>query len=150
MNFCREFKVLDEEGKPLSPELKRKYKKLSKKYYKFDCVYQHCESVNKYPPWMEVLIECENNYETTEYEMWKLLRFRSPLKVLVTYDWSERAKRNPHRVNALKKKLDELEALAREIDGSCKEVEEMEYLIVTGHQGCDDAIWKFKKLTMVN
>ena len=97
---------------------------------------------------MDVLIEHENDYTRLEEEMWKLLMFRSPLKVIVSYDWDENEKTNPSRINGLKDKLDKLADMARQVDKNWKEAEDTEYLIVIGNRNADDnIIWKFKKLT---
>lgn len=131
-------------------KLEKKDIDFAREWYTLDAIYHRCESVYKedYPPCMDVLIEHENNYEQMEEEMWKLSMFRSPLKVLVSYDWDEKEKTTPHRMSVLKNKLDKLADMARQIDGNWKEAEDTEYLIVIGNRNADDdIIWKFKKLT---
>ena len=96
---------------------------------------------------MDVLIEHEND-EYIEEEMWKLLMWRSPLKVLVCYDWAENEKTTCKRIQWLKNKLDELADMARQVNETWNEAEETEYLIVIGTLNSDDNVcWKFKKLT---
>ena len=144
MKFFRELKKPITDEKLLSPELKEKYKEFSNKcYYKFDGVYG-----NDNPLRLDVLIEHENDYDRIEEEMWKLLMFRSPLKVLVSYDYSEKKKTTPRRMNFLKCKLKKLAKMAREVDEDSKEAEETEYLIVIGNLNVDDiVIWEFKKFS---
>ena len=116
---------------------------------KFDGVYHRRESFYKgyyYPPCMDVLIEHEND-EYIEKEMWKLLMWRSPLKVLVCYDWDESEKTTCKRVKWLKNKLDELADMAKQVNETWEEAEDTEYLIVIGNQDSDNnIIWEFKKL----
>jgi hypothetical protein len=97
---------------------------------------------------MDVIIEHENDCDI-EKEMWKLLMFRSPLKVLVCYDYDENEKTNDQTiVKWLKNKLDKLADMARQIDENWKEAEDTEYLIVIGNRNADNKIiWKFKKLS---
>ena len=116
---------------------------------KFDGIYHRRESFYRgyyYPPCMDVLIEHEND-EYIEEEMWKLLMWRSPLKVLVCYDWAEDEKTTCKRTQWLKNKLDELADMARQVNETWKEAEDTEYLIVIGNLNVDNiVIWEFKKL----
>ena len=69
--------------------------KMDKEWYTMDCVYYE-ETPNLYdkgfyPACLHVYIEHENG-DSVEEEMWKLLLFRSPLKVLIFYDYPEYAK----------------------------------------------------------
>ena len=129
IRFFRELErpITDQKSLPL--ELKEKYS--NKDHYEFDGVYG-----NDNPLCVDVLIEHENSYDRIkEDEMWKLLVFRSPLKVIVCY-------------NVLKNKLDELAYMARRVDEKWKETEETEYLIVIGTRDSpDNIIWEFKKLS---
>ena len=131
-------------------QLKKKDIDFSREWYTLDAIYHRHELVYEegYPSCMDVLIEHENDYTRLEEEMWKLLMFRSPLKVIVSYDWDEREKTNQSRMNGLKDKLDKLADMARQIDENWKEAEDTEYLIVIGNRNADDnIIWKFKKLS---
>lgn len=134
--FCEVQKSIRGE-KPLPLELKEKYKKFSNKcYYQFDGVYG-----NDNPLCPDMLIEHENNdRKNIKKAMWRLLMFRSPLKVLVCYHWNDKM--------ILKNVLCTMADTAREIDENSKEIEETEYLIVIGSRNCtrDDVIWEFKKL----
>ena len=69
---------------------------------KFDIVYYKGEDQNEklfprdrygnYPNCLPVLIEHENR-ELVKFEMYKLLMYRSPLKVLIFYDWNDYEKK---------------------------------------------------------
>lgn len=128
IRFFRELERPITDQKSLPPELKEQYS--NKDHYEFDGVYG-----NDNPLCVDVLIEHENSYDRIkEDEMWKLLVFKSPLKVLVSYDIP-------------KNKLCKLACLAKQVNESCKEVEETEYLIVIGTRDSpDNIIWEFKKL----
>ena len=86
-------------------KLEREDIDFSREWYTLDGIYHRCESIYRkdYPPCMDVLIEHENESDTMEEEMWKLLMFRSPLKVLVSYDWIEKEKITPTRMNFFEK-----------------------------------------------
>lgn len=61
-------------------------------WYKVDALYIGGEDLYKnnlsYPSRVEALIEHELG-DKLEEEMWKLIHWRSPLKVIIFYDWSE-------------------------------------------------------------
>ena len=137
MKFFREVRKPIRDEKPLPFELKEKYKEFSNKcYYQFDGVYSNDNSLCP-----DVLIEHENNdRKNIKKAMWRLLMFRSPLKVLVCYHWNDKM--------ILKNVLCTMADMAREVDKNSKEAEETEYLIIIGsrNQNSDDVIWEFKKL----
>ena len=135
-------------------QLKKKDIDFDRERNKLDAIYHRRESLlpqyEKFfsPLIMDVIIEHENDCDI-EKEMWKLLMFRSPLKVLVCYDYDENEKTNDKTiVKWLKNKLDKLADMARQIDENWKEAEDTEYLIVIGNRNADNKIiWKFKKLS---
>lgn len=141
------YRVLQKlKGKDIDMEFTRE------KGNKFDGIYHRPESLlpqykDYYsPPCLDVLIEHENDYDRIEQEMWKLLMFRSPLKVLVSYDYSEKKKTTSHRRNFVEKKLNTLADMRRQVDEKWKEWEDTEYLIVIGNLVDNIVIWEFKKL----
>ena len=70
---------------------------MSMEWYTMDCVYYEKEANliedGIYPACLDVYIEHENG-DKVEEEMWKMLMFRAPLKVLIFYDYPEFKKTN--------------------------------------------------------
>lgn len=84
------------------------------------------------PLFVDVLIEHESQFKTTHDEMWKLIFYRSPLKVLVTYahpdDWETKLK-------CLLKYL----CLANE---AFPENAGTQYLFIVGHHAGEKIRWR--------
>ena len=83
------------------------------------------------PVHWNVIIEHENG-EDVEKEMWKMLQWRAPLKVLIFYDWPPWRQTTPDREDWLVNKLDALFDLRREVDASWPEAIATTYLFLTG------------------
>ena len=84
------------------------------------------------PACLNVIIEHENG-EKVEEEMWKMLMWRAPLKVLVFYDWSEDERtENPEKEQWLENKLRQLYALRQEVNREWPEADDTSYLFLIG------------------
>ena len=96
------------------------------------------------PACLNVIIEHEND-EDVEKEMWKLLMWRAPLKVLIFYDWPPWRKTTTDRENWRKDKLGKLFDLGREVDTLCPEAAKTTYLFLSGQLPQRDAlpVWSF-------
>ena len=94
------------------------------------------------PACMNVIVEHENKGDV-EKEMWKLLMWRAPLKVLIFYDWPEWRKTTTGRENWLKDKRSKLFHLGREVDTLCPETGKTTYLFLVGQPPRPDAppVW---------
>lgn len=104
-----------------------------------DCVYYKKESnqiegYESFAACLDVIIEHENQ-DDIEFEMWKFLIFRSPLKVLIFYDWSENEKeRSEKRRNWLNDKLSGLLRMGSEFGVRWPEADDTEYLFLVGNR----------------
>ncbi len=83
------------------------------------------------PARLNVIIEHENK-EKVEEEMWKMLMWRAPLKVLVLYDWPPWRKTTTRRQNWLENKLTTLFDMRREVDTLWPEAAKTTYLFLVG------------------
>lgn len=88
-----------------------------------------------YPARWDVLIEHENgNYP--EEELYKLLMRRTPLKVVIFYDWAVSAQEgNPNYQQWLPEKLKDLFRIGRTVSAAWPEAENTEYLLLVGRAG---------------
>ena len=78
-------------------------------------------------------VQLYENGERVEEEMWKLLMWRSPLKVLIFYDYLEEEKAKHPNLDAwLEKKLEKLRCMAIEMHERWPEYQSNEYLLVVG------------------
>ena len=85
------------------------------------------------PACLNVIIEHENDKDTVGKEMWKLLMWRAPLKVLVFYDWScNERKKKPEKEQWLENKLRQLYALRQEVNREWPEADDTSYLFLIG------------------
>ena len=104
---------------------------------KIDAVYVGGEDLFRsdlyYPSQLHVLIEHENG-EWVEEEMWKLVHWRSPLKVLIFYDWNEDEKTTDKRRKWLEEKLEKLQEMSQKVDKFFTENDETEYLYIIGNR----------------
>ena len=72
---------------------------VDKNWFYLDCVFYREEPnlIKRegaiYPARLDAIVEHENG-ESVEEEMWKLLMWRAPLKVLIFYDYSEAERAN--------------------------------------------------------
>jgi hypothetical protein len=65
-----------------------------KDFYSIDMIYCSSENLDPiykgiYPQSFNALIEHENDWSKIEEEIYRLLIFRAPLKVVITYDWDD-------------------------------------------------------------
>lgn len=107
-------------------------------FYTLDCVYYDKKTnllydPGIYPACLDVIIEHENG-EKVEEEMYKLLMFRSPLKVLIFYDYPEDDKTTEKRQNWLQEKLSKLLGMGQKVDACWSESDNTEYLFLVGNQ----------------
>ncbi len=86
------------------------------------------------PLFIDVLIEHENRYKEIHQEMWKLIFYRSPLKVLITYAYGEEAQNTVNKM---------LEFLGK-ANAKFRENENTEYLFVIGSVAGKDAKMKWR------
>ncbi len=118
-----------------------------------DCVYYKKESnqiegYESFAACLDVIIEHENQV-TVEFEMWKFLIFRSPLKVLIFYDWSEYEKeRSERRRNWLSDKLVRLLKMGSEFGVRWPEAEDTEYLFLVGNRLEEGEIPQWRHMTI--
>ena len=112
-----------------------------KEYGKFDAVYYNEGDQNNilfrsdelYMHCLHVIIEHENE-DRVEQEMHKLLFHRSPLKVLIFYDWPEYKKAEKQNyARWLDDKLSQLFVLGKAVNEAWLEAEDTEYLFLVGN-----------------
>lgn len=91
-----------------------------------------CHEERIRPARLNVIIEHENGKKVEE-EMWKMLMWRAPLKVLVFYDWSDNERKNkPEKARWLEDKLIALFDMRHEVDALWPEANETAYLLLVG------------------
>ena len=125
-------------------------------WYTLDCVY-HDEHPNliegeTYPACLKVIIEHENG-EDVEREMYKLLMWRSPLKVLVFYDYPDHEKQNDVNKSAwLSGKFQYLGNMAHLVNDSCSGDYDCEYIFVVGSESEIGNLpnWRYYRLCQNN
>lgn len=84
-----------------------------------------------YPSRLFAVIEHENG-ENVEEEMWKLIHWRSPLKVLIFYGWPDFANPKSSRKVWAEKKLKVLRNMAAVVEHFNPESVQTEYLFLMG------------------
>ena len=91
-----------------------------------------CHKERIRPACFNVIIEHETDKKVEE-EMWKMLMWRAPLKVLVFYDWSNNErKKKPEKAQWLENKLRQLYALRQEVNREWPEADDTSYLFLIG------------------
>jgi len=114
-----------------------------REYYTVDALYVGGENLFNenlwYPSEAHVLIEHEMG-ENIEEEMWKLIHWRSPLKVIMFYDWADSEKTTINRKAWLSDKLKKLDLMLREVNQFFAENENTEYLFIIGNQETETSI----------
>ena len=91
-----------------------------------------CHEERIRPARLNVIIEHENDKKVEE-EMWKMLMWRAPLKVLVFYDWSDNERKDkPEKEQWLKDKLVTLFDMRHEVDTLWPEANKTAYLLLVG------------------
>ena len=125
--------------------------KMSREWYTLDAVFYSGNNLpgfaeekgEEYPPLLDVLIEHENASDV-ETEMWKLLLFRAPLKVIIFYDWGDCDEKHENkgkdRKQWLPAKLNELALMAMKVEHLWPENEDTEYLFIVGHRNSEDQL----------
>lgn len=122
--------------------------KMKREYYKLDGLYVGGENIFRsdymYPSDIYALIEHENG-EYVEEEMWKLIHWRCPLKILIFYDWSDYEKTTPKRKVWVKNKLEALLEMLDQVDKFNTESSVTEYLFLIGSRKNEQSIpyWKW-------
>jgi len=100
-----------------------------------------------YPDKLYALVEHEND-KAVEEEMWKLLWWRCPLKVIIFYDWmkSERDRAEARR-RWLDEKLEQFRSMWNRVDSFCSEDPRTEYLFIIGDRQTPAAFPQWRALT---
>jgi hypothetical protein len=86
-----------------------------------------------YPSELHVLIEHEKR-ENIEEEMWKLIHWRAPLKVIIFYDWDEDEKSTNSRTNWVDTKIIKLLEMLDTVNAFFPENVDTEYLFLIGNR----------------
>ena len=119
---------------------------MGREWYTLDAVYYEAKKDSyiycpkgggPYPNCLHVIVEHENAGDV-ETEMWKLLMFRSPLKVLIFYDYRDDDKRTEEKRDWLKNKLEKLFKMGRAVEGACPEADNVGYLFLVGNRSEDE------------
>ncbi len=125
----------------------RTCKRLSLTYYKelysIDAAFVGGEDLFRsdlaYPSQVHVLLEHENG-PNVEEEMWKLLHWRCPLKVLVFYDYPEKSTSAPSLSGWGAQKLKALEEMRQKVVDFLPEHEAVTYLYIIGQTTSNESI----------
>lgn len=109
-----------------------------REYYTIDALYVSGDNLFRenriYPSRLQVLIEHENGGNVEE-EMWKLIFWRSPLKIIIFYDFNEYEKIGSDAKGVwLKRKLDKLNSMLHQANSEFPENEKTEYLFIIGNR----------------
>ena len=127
---------------------------MGREWYTLDAVYYEKKEKDSYiycptdggpyPDCLHVIVEHENR-EDVETEMWKLLMFRSPLKVLIFYDYRDDCKTTPKTKDWLDEKLRKLFEMGRAVERACPEADNVEYLFIVGNRfaATDTPRWRY-------
>ena len=86
-----------------------------------------------YPSELHVLIEHEMR-ENIEEEMWKLIHWRAPLKVIIFYDWDEDVKSTNLRIDWVNTKIKKLLEMLDTVNAFFPENVDTEYLFLIGNR----------------
>ena len=123
-----------------------------REYYTLDCVYYEKEpnliERGAYPAGFSAIIEHENG-ERVEEEMWKLLMWRGPLKVLIFYDYLDDAKQqNKKYADWLERKFKEFGSMAKTMHQRHPEGSDNQYLFVVGSitKAGERPVWRYYRL----
>lgn len=113
-----------------------------REYYTIDALYVGGEDLFRndraYPSDIHTLIEHEQGYNVEE-EMWKLIFWRSPLKIIIFYDWneSEKTDANGERSNWLPRKLEKFKAMLDTANKFHGEAADTSYLFIIGNRSAE-------------
>lgn len=122
-------------------------------FYKLDLVYVSGKDLFRedlyYPSLLPVIIEHEH-FNNVEEEMWKLIFWRSPLKVLISYDWNEDEKTTHRKRNWWTDKLKALSEMLTTANRDYPETEMTEYLFIIGNREDvqSDIKWRWTDTTL--
>ena len=114
---------------------------ICREWYRWDCVYymdikkSNLLPYGCYPACVDVAIEHENGSDV-EQEMYKMLMLiRSPLRVLIFYDYPEcEMEDSENKQNWLRNKFNELLEIGHMVEVEWPEAENTEYLFLVGNQ----------------
>lgn len=113
--------------------------KYRREYYTLDALFVGGDSLLPwdkclgYPKNLYCLIEHENG-EWVEEEMWKLIFWRSPLKVLIFYDlWEGRKQADKFGISTCDDKLAALRAMLKHANAFHPEAADTEYVFLVGN-----------------
>lgn len=97
-----------------------------------------------YPSEVHVYIEHEQG-DNPEHEMWKLIHWRAPLKVLIFYDWNEYEKTTDLRTSWLDNKLKMFSQMISTVASFFEENQETEYLFLIGNRKIEhgEVTWRW-------
>jgi len=117
-----------------------------REWYTIDAVLYGSENLcgkGKYPAGVHAVIEHENG-DDVRPEMWKLLHWRCPLKILIFYDWNDDEKSTGKRRNFAQNTLALLEEMHSTVARFQAE-EEAAYLLITAKRKNLDALpeWRY-------
>ncbi len=101
-------------------------------YYRLDMVF-NADDNNGYPHRIDVAIEHEND-KCPQNEMWKLIFLRSPLKVIIFYNYYK---------DSLQDKVNELWKMLRDANDAFSENKDTNYLFVIGELTDDQLRWRW-------
>ena len=144
--------MLTKEGSFLKKISKQLSLKMDREWYGIlDCVYYEDEpnlyDGGTYPACLHVYIEHENQ-DAVEEEMWKMLMFRSPLKVLIFYDYWEDDKGTEKKNNWLQDKFTRLLDMGEMVDVRWPEADNTEYLFLVGNKEDRGQLPRWRYLTV--
>lgn len=115
--------------------------------YTLDCCYVGGEKLMSHDNWgyasyLRVLIEHENDLSSIHYEMWKLLFWRSPLKIIISYEGKGDENRGS---TLLERKIDCLRSMRESVDAHTLEGPNVSYLLLVGARDAANELphWKF-------
>lgn len=104
-----------------------------REFHRFDVAYVAGQNLFGQGLWnpseVHVLIEHEMNNDV-EKEMWKLIHWRAPLKVLITYDWADTQKTNAFRSNWGVNQATKFRTFLQTINSHHSESPQTEYLFL--------------------
>ncbi len=104
-------------------------------WYTIDAVFYGGENLleaGEYPSRLYAIIEHENS-DDVGHEMWKLLHWRCPLKILIFYDWNEEDKRTENRRRFMQNTLCSLKKMHSAVS-QFQAKENAEYLLITANR----------------
>ena len=133
------------------PPLGRRPSEMGREWYTLDAVYYEKDACiyrpkdgGPYPDCLHVIIEHENAGDV-ETEMWKLLMFRSPLKVLIFYDYRDDDKETDEKKEWLARKVSKLFEMGWKVERRCSEADNVKYLFLVGNRSEEGQLpcWRY-------